>query len=534
MQTGEWFYRHANEFLDYSDANRDAFRRWLKYEYQTNRRLQKAWGNAAVTFDTAELPRPELTVAAVFGPFRDPVDQRPAMDAQRFQSELVADTIAHFARVIKEATLGRALAGAFYGYTLELNHNGPRVLAQSGHLAFERLLDCPDIDLIHAPYSYFERKLGQPGHLHLPVDSAALHGKLAVLEEDTFTHLAIEPPEGVIAPGGPDHTNALEETLAVNRRNYANFFTHNCGFWYFDLLSDGRWRGKELWETAPLLRRMAATMRDEPVFEPEAAFVVDEDSVHALRANTHPYLIQSLAYWRAEMARLGTTVGYYLQNDIARIPDSVKVFVMANPYVLTVEEERALARILGRGCTVVWTFAPGLCSSDGLDVARIEEITGIEVTPTRAEGPFTIVSAVTPEKVPFDTDWQPRFAVKSTDVHTIATYQESGDVAAAARPFKGGVSVYTAVPRLPVETLKWVCRNSGVHFYRDSPGMVGVVGPYLIVHTDAETTERFHWPQELKTVERLIPYSEFPVATETYTWTDTLPAKSTVIYRCTE
>jgi hypothetical protein len=487
-----------------------------------------------VTLGTAQLPSAE-EIEAVFGPFRDPVGQRAAADAQRFQSDLVANVVAHFARVVKDATNGRSLVGAFYGYTFELNHNGPQVLARSGHLALGRLLKCPDIDMIHAPYAYFERGIGEPGHFHLPVDSVALHGKLAVLEEDSYTHLAIEPPPGIIAPGVHVRTRSLEETLALNRRNYANFFTHKSGFWYFDLLSDGRWNDEEFWNTAPLLRRMAATARDEPLFAPEVAFVVDEESVHALRANTHPYLLQSLGNWRHEIARLGTTVGYYLQSDLAKIPKSVKVVVLANPYCVDEAAQRALRSILRRGGTVIWTFAPGIVDSGKLDMSRTADLTGFEVSPLEREVAFAIASTVTEERVQFDHEWQPRLRVEEAGSMQILARYEGGveEAAAAARPLGGGVSVYTAVPRLPVGLLRWVCRNSGVHFYREAPGMCGVVGPYLIVHTGEATTDRFRWPEPAKLVERLIPYSSLPIATETQVWRDELPKNSTVIYRVT-
>ena len=533
MHTCEWFYAHANDSLDYSEANQAAFRAWLARTYKTDKRLQKAWGNSAASLKTATLPTPEMLEASVLGPFRDPVLQRPAMDAQLFQSELVADAIGHLAGVVKEASGGRALAGAFYGYTLELNHNGPRVLARSGHLALGRLFECPDLDMIHAPYSYFERGLGQPGNFHLPVDSVALHGKLAVLEEDTFTHLATETIEGIAPGGGPDSAKTLEETLALNRRNYAQFFTHKSGFWYFDLLSDGRWRDEEFWKTAPLLRRMGATMRDKPVLQPEVAFVVSEDSVHVLKTDTHPYLLESLAKWRHEVSRMGTTVGYYLQSDLPRIPDSVKLVILANPYRVTEAEERAVERIYARGGTVLWTFAPGILGDSGLDVARLSALTGMTVIPLTQEGPFTLKSRVTEESVYFEGDWQPRFAVTASEGQVLATYDDSENAAAAARPAGRGVSVYTAVPRLPLGLLKWIGKNTGVHFYREAPGMVGVVGPYLIVHTSDVVKETFHWPVPLKTVERLVPYSQLPVAVETDAWSDTLPAKSTVIYRCT-
>ncbi len=535
MQTGEWFYYHANESLDYSDANKAAFRAWLAVHYRSERRLQEAWGNPGITFESAEIPKPAVMEATDLGPFRHPVDHRAAADAQRFQSDLVADTIAHFARVVKDATNGRSLVGAFYGYTFELNHNGPQVLAQSGHLSLGRLLACPDVDMIHAPYAYFERGLGQPGHFHLPLDSIAMHGKLAVLEEDSYTHLASDPPPGITAPGVHVRTRTLDETLSLNRRNYANFLTHKAGFWYFDLLSDGRWHDEEFWKTAPLLRRMAATARDEPVYEPEVAFVVDEESVHALASNTRPYLLQSIGNWRHELARLGTTVGYYLQSDLVTLPDSVKVVLLANPYTIDDDANRALRPILRRGGTVIWTFAPGVAETRELDLSRVEALTGIETTTMERSGPFSIFSTVTDERVQFEHDWQPRLRIEeSGNMQILARYEGAEEAAAAARPMGDGASVYSAVPRLPVGLLRWICRNSGVHFYRESPGMTGVVGPYLIVHTSSAITERFRWPEPATTIDRLIPYSPLPIATDTQVWRDDLPANTTVIYRVTE
>ena len=320
LQTSEWFYPDTNDFMDYSPANLRAFRTWLKQTYRSPKRLREAWNDDSVTFETAQFPTPEAREAADWGPFRDPAKRQPAIDIQRFQSETMADTIAYFARAAKRVTKGRSLTGAFYGYTMELNNNGRRALTQSGHLAFGRLLECNDIDLIHAPYSYLERASGDPGHFHLPVDSVALHGKLAIIEEDTFTHLSRKPAEGLAAPGWNRRTKSLAETLSVSRRNYANFLTHRSGLWFFDLLSDGRWNDPEFWKSTALLRRMAAELRGHGPFQPEVAFIIDENSVHYLRAATHPWLLESLSRWRSELDRLGTPVGYYLQSDLPRLP----------------------------------------------------------------------------------------------------------------------------------------------------------------------------------------------------------------------
>jgi Beta-galactosidase len=533
MQTGEWFYRFSNEFVDYSPANLAAFRSWLKGEYRTKRALSAAWSDAEVTFGTARFPSGQERSRGSWGAFRDPAAQQRAIDMQRFQSDQIADTIAYFARVVKRATDGRSLVGAFYGYTMELNNNGPRVLANSGHLALGRLLDCKDLDIIHAPYSYFERAIGEPGHLHLPVDSLALHGKLAILEEDTYTHLAVKSiSNDLIAPGWRERTQDYEETMAVVWRNCGNFLTHRSGVWFFDLLSDGRWNDREIWKSAVLLRRMIAESRDEPVFRPEVALVMDEGAVHLMRANTRPFLQQSLSHWRAELDRLGTPVGYYLQQDLPRLPDSVKVLILANSFLLSGKELEAVENHLGRGGTVIWTYAPGIFGPEGPDPARIKDITGIDAAARFDDVPMLVGSVVTPETVDLGKEsWEPRFVVTSTDIDILARYKQTGEGAAASVPWKGGISVYTAIPRLPRGLLRRICDQSGVHLYRDTPGMTGVFGSYLVIHTDKPGTHTLSWPTTPGTITRLVPGQPMPITRGKRTWADELPGHTTAIYR---
>ena len=532
LQTGEWFYPDTEQFSDYSPANARAFRDWLKKKYRRNKKLREAWGDSSVTLDGASLPSPEVREATAVGPFRDPVAHRAAADMAEFQSHVIVDAIETYCRVIKKATRNRALAGAFYGYTFELNHNGPRALAHSGHLALGALLDSPYIDLIHAPYAYFERGLGMPGHFHLPVDSIALHRKLAIMEEDSYTHLGTKPAEERLAPGWDQRTTTMEETLALNRRNFGQFMTHRVGFWWFDLLSDGRWNSPEFWEQAGMLRRIAAKVRDEPLFEPQVAFVVDETSVNALADRTHPYLLESLGQWRSELARLGTPVGYYLQSDLTLIPNSGRLFIMANPFRLSREQEREAHQRLEEGATIVWTFAPGVVVDDRVNFEHIRDVTGMGVVLQKTAGPLRFESSETEESWEIPEDWALRFQVADASVHPLATYAGSEAVAAAEVVSGKGISVYTAVPRLPVKLLQRLGARAGVHFYRPDGGMVGVAGDYLFVHTPVEAKEMLCWPEPMGMAVRLVPEGiDEIILGDAGCWQDTLPGKTTAIYR---
>ena len=541
LNTSEWFYPEANDFWDYSPTNLRGFRAWLTEKYGEDAALQRAWGDDSVSLDTAPIPAPEERVAAAegMGLFRDPVAQRPAMDLQQYQSEVIVDAILHFARVIKDTTEGRALVGSFYGYLMEINNNGPRAMAQSGHLALGKLLASPDIDILMAPYSYFERRLGEPGNLHLPADSIALNGKLLIVEEDTYTHLSMEPAAHLMAPGWNERTHTQAETLAIAQRNVANFLTHGAGVWFFDLLSDGRWNDPDFWAETPLFQDMIRAMwaMDTP-YTPEIAFVMDEHAVHALQANTYPLLNNSLSHWRAELSRLGAPVGYYLQSDLKRLPESVKFIILPNAYRLTDSEATWLANFAQTGGVVLYTHAAGMAEETRLNPERIASLTGFPVRKATESSPVHL--RVEGEETVYnidDTPWDPQFNVDADEaLAVLSRYAETGDIHAAYRAEGQGYMAYTATPRLPVSALQRLSDLAGAHRFRDTPGMVGVAGDYLIVHmeaADAEAAIHLSVPKSVQTVQRVAPspgemdaHSENGVTS----WQDRLQGGATGIY----
>lgn len=441
LNTGEWFPPDTENFVDYSAVNESAFARWYREQYP----------DAA----PVGVPAPEEREEAAWGPFRNPARSHGVMAYDRYWSELTVDVIAHFAATVKEATARRALVGAFYGYTFELNHNGPRALANSGHTALGRLLRMKDVDFIAAPYSYFERDAGGPAHFHLPVDSVALHGKLAVMEDDTYTDLAMEPPSHAIAPGWHARAGDRTASLRLVRRNAALFAEHRCGWWMFDLLSDGRWNHADFWDAlGPAVSLLAETRE----FAPRVAFLPNEDAVHLLRASTHPELLQSLGGWRHELGQLKEPVGYFLQSDVGRLPTSVETVILPNPYIVTPEERSAIEAVLDRGGTVVWTYAAGLFDAipglgQSLDAgAVLERVGACTGFPVEDAGPGAMTLRLESDGVIHETDpspWRGRLAIVPGDFQVLARYADGAGIAVARRRAGRGTVVYSAVPRIP-------------------------------------------------------------------------------------
>lgn len=445
LNTGEWFPPETDAYYDYSSAYQTQFRAFLAKE----------------TLDPAlPFPTPSDRERTAWGPFRDPHRDQAAAAATRFASALTAEVIGEFAEVVKDATDGRSLAGVFYGYTFELNHNGPRALAHSGHLALEQVLRYPHVDFISAPYAYFERAPGEPGHFHLPLDSAALAGKLVLLEDDTYTHLARTPEPTVSAPGWNTGAADLMESLGLVRRNAALFSAHRVGWWYFDLLSDGRWNDSQLWDVAqPYIRTLFRPI----AFAPEVAFLPSEDGAASMADTTHPELLASLALWRHELGRLPAPVGYYLQSDLPRLPESVRLAILPNAYRITDAEQLAAEAFVGRGGTLVWTYAAGIAAAEStaetpLDAARaaaaVSRCTGFPVE-ALAAGPasFTLEGGTTVYG-DLDSIWRGRFSVADGAHEVLARYSDNGAACTVQRAEGRGRVVYTAVPRLSVRLLQ--------------------------------------------------------------------------------
>ena len=99
---------------------------------------------------TAEVPSADEQLQARLYTFRDPARERNVIDYYQCFADLSADLVIDFCRTVKEATEGKKLAGAFYGYLMELAWNGGffeerpesdySTYQRSGHLGLRKVL----------------------------------------------------------------------------------------------------------------------------------------------------------------------------------------------------------------------------------------------------------------------------------------------------------------------------------------------------------------------------------------------------------
>ena len=357
LERGEWF-QPAEAGYDRSFANREAFRRWLRTKYGGSEvALRAAWFSGSVQFYTAEIPSPRTEKRSDLA-FYESRRERQRVDFHEFTSEMTATRLIGLARAAKEAGDGKALVSVCYGYTYEFTHSG------SGHLALGKLLSSSYIDAVAGPPSYKDRLPGASGACPWPVDSPAAHGKLAILEDDSKTHLA---PAGGDADDFNPRMESRHATESAHLRSIGIGLAHQVGLGWMDLWGDGWLDSEDAWERAG--RHVAAYNGQLPGRKrvaPDVVAMIDESSL--FHVQNQDVARRILHGQREALARSGASVAYCLQSDVLlkSFPDDAKLFIFLSPFRMPAAQRVAVReRLQKAGKVVVWVYAAGICDAHG-------------------------------------------------------------------------------------------------------------------------------------------------------------------------
>lgn len=488
QNTGEWFYEDTwlSPLNGYSPASQTAWRRWLRERYGSDAALRAAWGDPAVRCDEAPVPSPELRRAAPAGMLRDPVRERPLIDFAQFQQEMMADCVCHFAQAVREASHGRKLVVFFYGYVFEFGAiaNGA---ATSGHYALRRVLNCPDIDVLCSPISYFDRGLGGSAPAMTAAESVALAGKLWLYEDDTRTHIATGR-----FPGWQDGADTLEQTNAMLLRNTGQCAVRNFGTWWMDLGASGWFDDPAIWTQMKALRPMDEGLLQRPrAFRPEVAAVIDEQSMIRVAAGGDKLTRPAVYEVRRPLGRMGAPYGQYLLDDVAAGSVPAKLYVFLTPWCLSAEQRRELM-VATQGAAKIWCYAPGYQEPERLAPPEaMRELTGFRLEPTTQDQAWAVPTELgrrlgLRQEFGVRQAMRPLFApVDAKPDETLFVYPD-GTPAVALRQTGGGHSLFVGPPGLTSELLRLAAMKAGVHLFTRTDCNVYANGPYLVLHAAAD------------------------------------------------
>jgi hypothetical protein len=574
---------------DFSAPMRQHFRSWLRERYDGDAAaLQNAWADAGITFDTAEVPPGDEQHRTSNLHFRDPAREQRVIDYYHCLAELVADDTIELCRAVKDATRGEALAGAFFGYLMDLSWNDSffgavgypseySTTQRSGHLGLRKVIRAPEVDYIVSPYGYAFRGIGGDGLPMPPVDSLRIHDKLYILEEDSHLHNEQDP----------DGKNFdRKHSIAINQREFGETITHGLGIWWFADAPPGAYSTQHAnfqpWlEKFQRIGTWAVRHLDNRPRSEIAVLLDDESFLYETLRND--FDLPGIFHQRVQgLSRFGAPHDVFLLEDLleGRLPD-YKLYIFLNAFALDAKRRAALAQRIRRpGATAVWIYAPGYikppdssqdpqarasllplsrggegrgegggaATGQMLSMDHMTELTGFRFgRGDNPWGPFVHITnfdhPITRD-LPQDLFWgtdnrlgplfhvarneNPDATVLGEVVYSLGRCQPG--FAVKSIPLGGGAwnSIYIAAPNLPAPVLRSIARFAGAHVYSDAGDVLHATPQILSVHTLAGGPRIFALPQRAQVVYDL--YNDVELAHNADSFPVTLPPVSSALY----
>jgi hypothetical protein len=366
--TEEWFAWGCNDgfYADYSKVNENAFGEWCKAKSYPWTRIP----------DPAARKKPGQDLYA-----EDDAGRASAAYAQ-YCSDKTAETIAHFARVVKEETDGRSLTGVFYGYVIQLAGEPRQHL--SGHFALRRLCDDSNLDFFSGIPLHNFRSLGDGYDTYVSATESILAaGKLFLNENDLFSWL-----HNLTWYTEYDTENPRGGAITMHQRVLANDMIHGTMRQWFSLLASWHHDAglQKEFRRAIELNNTAIQYDRSPV--EEIAFVVDDTSFawmppeSSLSRETNADLMRTFA-------RTGAPLGVWLLSDLDRLPERIRMVVVASATAAHAEDITRLKALIERGGKTIVVAGPvGLVdpATQKWDPQAPAAITGLDVKADTTSG----------------------------------------------------------------------------------------------------------------------------------------------------
>lgn len=459
-----------------------AFRDFLKEKYGSVDVLRKAWAASKVDFKTAEVPGMRDRLNTGDGIFRNPEAERNIIDYYDCQHRLVAESIVHFCKTIKENWPAPIITGAFYGYYVSVFGRS----AAGGHLSEQTILKSPYIDCMCGPQGYDKnlRNLGGSGSSRGMLESAVLHGKLWLDEMDQPVHT------GTVMGGMPVYPEY--ESKQILRRNSMFPIVNGAGLWYYDF-GPHNYSG---WWTHPVYENEIVKLKEivdikcaENYDNPADVLIVFDTEVFkytSINSKLDPITDAGCINLALPMAqRSGAAVDMIYLSDIGIInPDRYKCIVFMNSFVLTPEQRKFIKSSLYKNDRhIVWFYAPGYIDGSIASVDNINDITGLEIEKISVRK----VPGITAGRISYDMHPVYERLYKSPSAYPemdLFVEKGSGHPSLACKENADHTVWYSPVPFTTPQIFTHVLKAAGAHIYCDSGDSLAVGSGILSIHTE--------------------------------------------------
>ncbi len=522
--TWEWMYwgcQNPKEFVDYSVAFRQAFVRYAQAKYGTIQKANAAWKTAFASFqeivDTNALPRPDARKDHDSQKFlRLSSETQMVMDFNRCLAEVVSDTIVHLCTTVKNATGGRLLTGAYYGYLNEITTG--YWSQNSGHWALRKILDSPVVDLLHAPSAYMNRGPGGPGGFMIPVASARQAKKVFTTEADIRTLHS-----GAGAAFGGCHT--LGESAAVLAREMAASLAHGVALRYYDFSNGWVFRDLRLAQLAQRLSEAEETIAQASpkLVDPanSMAIIVSQDAMERVTYNSMAH-VHALSQQRTEIGHTGVAHENYIMPGLEQIPLEHKLWFFQNPLSLSEKEIAYLQeKILVPGNTVI--FGMAIDPDHGgasFSTETLEKLTGMpfDVDMRGCQKPMPVLTAQGAENLGDNAvnvgcaSFQMIPVFRPANNATILAVDGDGLPVMAESTVNGCRVIFSALPPLRASWLRALAIQAGLHCYDNHDAdSIWAAGNVLGIHFAGGGERTLRVLEKEGVAKELLSGREFPV-----------------------
>lgn len=543
-ETEEWYYTVTYDrryhVHDFSKPMLEYFKNFLRKKYETDEALAAAWNNDVRSFDQVRVPQlserslyagvGEILLARYpskshFGTLSSPDFSEFESDYYRAVNHSVADAIIRFARRIKQLSDNKMLSGAFYGA-----HNCVVYHEMGVAGAVHKIQDSGVVDICASPASYFNRPPGGQA-VHRAVHSSyGLRGMLWFTEEDTRTNLS--------DPGNWSRwsqTIDSKESSSLLKRDCAKTLTGYNWAWWFENTRSDRWHDDPL--LIDTLGRIQEVFRKSLQLgldrSAEIAVLTSEESIYY---TDHESLRDMLMWQRQlEFDRIGAPFDHYYVRDLLHpdLPD-YRLYIFLNAVSLNNRDRQAIQeKIVEKGATVLWLWAPGLINPDvepGLNIKNMEELTGFDFGfITGRHYPKIVIDDPRhplvhglprdrwygqPERVifgSFETRNQrqfheldgslvdPVFYLTDSDQVAGGYFQSPGlpdGLGAIGETERAGYrSIYIGAKYVQAELLRATANRAGVHIYCESGDNFYADGNFAVIHARTAGRKTIRFPQ---------------------------------------
>ncbi len=507
-----WEWQHwasinrSYEPTDYSEPMRSEFSKWVARKYGDDiDAVRAAWKMPEVTFDTVAIPSVAVRDAADHMLFRVPSENRYIIDFYTFYQDVMVDGILHYFGIIKEATGGAGIVGTYYGYTATML-GGARRAGDSGHYALHRLLESDLCDFLVSPFDYSSRAVGETYQIMSAVGSVLAHDKLWVMQADLRTHLVDRPEQRV--HGAPD---GLDGTVSQLQRAFASCTAKGLATQWYDFSNGWIARDPRQSQAINILREIGdrwLTWDRSP--DPEGiAVILDEGTPSAYLSHDIEAMFWLVYKQKIVFERVGVPWNIYLLDDVleGRVPKSRCYFFLNCFHMTDAERDYINSELKSDGRTIVWNYAPGYIGNDDLDIARVSELTGMEMTEVDEMRPWKLDLSedhpLTEGLTALDIS-QPRieigpvFYAGGDGIEIAGTWSDSDWPGLAIRRFDDWTSIYSATPLLSPKLIKRIAADAGVPVRVESTNPSYVSRNFIGVHSASESTETLHFPEPMR------------------------------------